>query len=40
MALLTVLIFSMLTVYSLTHHTQKAIRVIFHINYSIMVVEL
>nr|DAQ63900.1 MAG TPA: hypothetical protein [Caudoviricetes sp.] len=40
MDLLTVLTYSMLMVYSQTHHTLKAIRVIYHINYSIMVVEL
>nr|DAJ23290.1 MAG TPA: hypothetical protein [Caudoviricetes sp.]DAR96961.1 MAG TPA: hypothetical protein [Caudoviricetes sp.] len=38
--MLIVLIYNMLMVYSQTHHTLKVIRVISHINYSIMVVEL
>nr|DAT39657.1 MAG TPA: hypothetical protein [Caudoviricetes sp.] len=38
--MLIVLIFSMLMVYSQTHHTLKVIRVIYHIDYSITVVEL
>nr|DAJ78124.1 MAG TPA: hypothetical protein [Caudoviricetes sp.] len=40
MVLLTVLIFSMLMVYSRIHHTLKVIKVIYHIDYSIMEVEL
>nr|DAF92071.1 MAG TPA: hypothetical protein [Podoviridae sp. ctZkC8] len=40
MDLSIVLIYNMLMVYSQTHHILKAIRVTFHINYSITVVEL